>query len=134
MRISTREQLGDKIVALDLRRQRIPGEPERLDEVARMRDPIDLGMRELMRVEIADGAVELAEIFLTAKLRELALEPRRENRDLLADRGRRGFLAVRPRHHRERFVAMRELDDRRDRRFESRGQLVARTNSFRMSA
>src|SRR5208283_5945384 len=66
------EQLGDKIVALDLRGQRIPGETEPLDEIARVRDPVNLGMGEVMRVEVADRSVELAEKFLAAKLRELA--------------------------------------------------------------
>ena len=124
MRIRIAEQLGDKIVAFDLRGQRIPGQAEPLDEVLRVRDPVDLGMREVMRVEVADRAVELAEKFLMPKLRELARETRREYRHLLADRRRRRFLAVRPRHHRMRFVAMRQLDDRRIRRLEPRRQIV----------
>src|SRR5271156_750380 len=72
------EQLGNKIVALDLSGQRIPGQAEALDKVLRVRNPIDLGMRKMMRVEIADSAVELAQEFLVAKLRELAREARRE--------------------------------------------------------
>ena len=82
------------------------------------------GCAKVMRVEVADRAVELAEKFLMPKLRELARETRREYRHLLADRRRRRFLAVRPRHHRMRFVAMRQLDDRRVRRFEPRRQIV----------
>ncbi len=100
IRIMIAEQLGDKIVALDLRGQRIPGQTEPLDEILRVRDPVNLGMGEVMRVEVADRAVELAEKFLAAKLRELARQARREYRHLLADRRRRRFLAVRPREHR----------------------------------
>src|ERR1700674_2489566 len=65
-----REQLGDKVVAFDLGGQRIPGQPESLHEILAVRDPIDLRMREMMRVEVANRAVELAEKFLALELRE----------------------------------------------------------------
>ena len=67
------EQLGNEIVAFDLSGERIPGQAEPLDEILRVRNPIDFGMREMMRVEISYRAVQLAEKFLPSKLRQLAL-------------------------------------------------------------
>src|SRR5579872_1805344 len=82
-----REHLRDEVVTLDLRRERIEDEPESFDELLRQRDPINLGIRERMRIEIADRAVELAQILLRAQQFQLPLDARGENRHLLADCG-----------------------------------------------
>src|ERR1022692_942473 len=65
---SRRADLRDKIVALDLGGQRIPDQAEALDEGARLLDPIDFGIREIVRIEIADRAVELPEILLRLQM------------------------------------------------------------------
>src|SRR3984893_9001864 len=78
------EQLGDKIVALDLGSERVPYQAHRLDEAARALDPIGLWHGGLMRIEVADRAVEFAEELLAAKSALLALQARREHRQFLA--------------------------------------------------
>ena len=52
--------LRDPIVRLDLRRVARRGQPERRDEAVRDREPVHIGIRDDVRVEVADGAVELA--------------------------------------------------------------------------
>src|SRR6202022_3091742 len=71
------EQLGDEIVALDLGGERVPYQAHRLDEAARALDPIGPRHSGLMRIEVADRAVELAEELLEAKRATLALQASR---------------------------------------------------------
>src|ERR1700730_10169075 len=54
-----------------------------------------------MGIEVTDRAVELTEELLAAKRPALALQARREHRQLLADSGRRRRLAMRARDHRD---------------------------------
>src|SRR5579864_6721428 len=63
-----REQLGDKVVAFDFGGHRIPGESKPSHEILTVRDPIYFRMRKMMRVEVADRAVELAKKFLVLQL------------------------------------------------------------------
>ncbi len=61
-----------------------------------------------MRVEVADGAVEFAADLDVEELASLTLDSGSDIRELLAERRRRGRLAVCVREHREIRVAVRE--------------------------
>ncbi len=110
----------DPVVRLDLRRVLVRHEAEPGDERARLRAPVHRGERRKVGVEVADRPVELAEDLDAAEAGSGTPQARREVRGLLAERGRRRRLAVRPREHRQRGVPRGErrhrVADRADRR------------------
>jgi hypothetical protein len=87
-------ELALPVVALDLRRERVPRQAEVLDELAAHRLPVGARHRGDVRPVGAGGAVELAEELGVLDARELALEPPGEHGELLAHRRRRRGLAV----------------------------------------
>ena len=95
-----RIQLGLPVVALDLRRERVPREPEPLDERPADPGPVRVGHRGEVRPERAGGAVELAEVLGVADPAQLPSQPRREDGQLLAERRRRRGLPMGMREHR----------------------------------
>jgi hypothetical protein len=62
-----------------------------------------------MGIEVADGAVHLAENFDIAKQRGLTLDPGDKVRNFLAQGRRRGRLSMRTREHRQVGETAREL-------------------------
>ena len=73
---------------LDLRGVRIGLQPQGLDEFPRERGPVEPGRGRQVGVEIADGAVHLAERRLRVDLPGLARQAVGEVGDLLAEGGR----------------------------------------------
>ena len=90
----------DPVVRLDLRREAVLPEPERLDHLARKLLPVGLRIRREMRVEVAYRAVHLGGHDEAVDLRRLAPEARNDDGELLAHGRRRRGLAVRVREHR----------------------------------
>ena len=90
-------ELGLPVVRLDLGGERVPGEPERLDELARDLGPRDIRCGDDVRRERAGRARELAEVLARLDLRGDAREAVDEDRELLAHGRRRRGLAVRAR-------------------------------------
>jgi hypothetical protein len=70
--------------------------------------PLDIGIRDDVRVVVADGAVRLALERHALDRGDLPLEPRIDVGHLLAERRRRRGLAVRAREHRHRRVVVRQ--------------------------
>ncbi len=62
------EKLRDIIVRFDLRGERIVRQPQRQHEIARNLRPGGVGIGRDVRVEIADGAVDFAQILLICNL------------------------------------------------------------------
>ena len=106
------EELRGGVVGLDLRRVRVPGEAEPLDEFPRDPMPVDVGAGNEVRVVVPDRAVELAHDGHGRDRVELALEARGEDRHLLAGGGGRRRLAVRVRQHGGARVRVREATHR----------------------
>ena len=100
-------------MALDLRRQAVLTEPERLDDLAGELLPVDVGIRGEVCVEVADRAVHLRRHHEPVDLARLTLQALAHDRKLLADRRRGRGLAVRVREHRHLRVVLRHLDDLR---------------------
>jgi hypothetical protein len=124
-RIGARERVaifGDAVVRLDLRRIRTEFEAKARNGFRRKPFPLDVGIRDHMRVVVADRAVQLALDRDFRKRGDLPAEPRIGVRELLAERGRRRGLAVRARQHRRSGVRMRELAQVAGERLERRQQ------------
>ena len=87
------------VVRLDLGRQRVEPDAERLDELARDERPVHVGSGGEVRGPGAGRPRELAQILGCYDGAFDAGQARREHRDLLAHRRRRRGLAVRAREH-----------------------------------
>ena len=114
--------LGNAVVRLDLGRVGIEGQPEAFDEALRERRPVDVGIGDHMRVVVADRAIDLAEQLDVGDLPALALEARDDIGDFLAQRGRRGGLAMRARKHRLAGLGMRQVGEAIDQTVQRRQQ------------
>ena len=106
----------------DLRRVRVEHQAEIFDEAAREGRPVDFRIGGHVRVVVADRTIDLAGQLDRGDLPALALEAGEHVRDLLAERRRRGSLAVRARQHRQRRVRVREVAQLRDHAVERRQQ------------
>ena len=93
-------ELGLPVVRLDLGGQRVPGEPERGDELLRDRGPVLIRVGGEVSREGAGGSAELAEVLGAFDLAPDALEAVHEDGELLAHRGGGRRLAVRVSQHR----------------------------------
>ena len=99
---------------LDLRRVRVPIEPQGFDKCPRDGRPRNLRIGREVGVVVADGPVQLAQEAHGGHLLALAVEAVDDVRHLLAQRRRRGRLAVRAGEHRQLGVVVRELAHRGD--------------------
>ena len=93
---------------LDLRRIGIEPEAERGHHATGERLPVDVGVRDAVRVVIADRAVDLARQHRVRERRQRAFQPRDHVGDLLSQRRRRRRLAMRAPEHRQRSVGAGE--------------------------
>ena len=96
---------------LDLDREAVLPEAEALDHAARKRLPVHVGIGGEVRVEVADGAVHLRGQHDAVDLLLLAAEARRDDGELLAERGGRGGLTVRVGEHGHGRERVRHLGD-----------------------
>ena len=88
-------QLGLPVVAFDLRGQRVPGQAHAVrDEFAGDGDPVDIRACGQVGTERAGRAVDLAQVLLVFDVLELTVQTVDVDGELLAERGRRGRLAV----------------------------------------
>ena len=86
---------------LDLRAVGVPLELLRLDELAAVRDPIQIRPRGMMRIVVADRTVPLGEYRHGLETASGTLQARADVRHLLAEGGRARALAVRAGEHRQ---------------------------------
>mmetsp|Transcript_19257 Transcript_19257/g.50660 ORF Transcript_19257/g.50660 Transcript_19257/m.50660 type:complete len:553 (-) Transcript_19257:11-1669(-) len=118
------EELGDKVVRLDLRDVRVPREPERRHKLLRELRPVDVGARDDVRLVRAGRARNLAQDGHGLDGGGLRAQPVHDVGELFADRRRRRGLAVRVREHRHLGELVRHRDelllDLRDRRHHAR--------------
>lgn len=106
--------LGLPVVGLDLRGQRVPAQPQVLHEAAGGLLPVGRRHRDRVRGEGAGRAVDLAEDLVGGDPALLAAQPVGEDRELLAERGGGGRLAVGAREHRHLRGVLRERGEVRD--------------------
>ena len=97
------------IVRFNLRGERIECETETLDEIAGEVVPAHFGVGRDMRVVIASGAIEFAEVFELCGLFDLSLPAIDKYGEFFAHCGRGGGLAVRACEYREVFSVFCEL-------------------------
>src|SRR3954467_11847861 len=120
------EQLGHRIMRLDLYRVRIEFDAESLDKTARERFPIDLRVGGYVRVVIADSAIHLSRNQYLCDAIARAMQSPDDVRQLLAQCRRTRCLAVRMREHRQISEVMRKRGQALHDRVE-RGQHHAHT-------
>ena len=97
------------VVVFDLGCERVPAQPEAFDEAAGDGLPVHCWCGgEVCRIG-SGGAVDFAEVFGVLDAAQLAGEAVGEDRDLLAEGGRGGWLAVGAREHRRFSVSFCHL-------------------------
>ena len=103
------EQLGHVIVRLDLDGVRVPGQAQAFNKAGGQAFPAHVRVGAQVGVEVAHCAVDLAQQRLCGDLLALALQAVHHIGHFLAQRGRRGRLAVGAAHHRQVGVHMGQL-------------------------
>ena len=127
-------ELDLPVVRLDLGRQRVEADAQPLDERARERRPVDVGVGGEVRRPGAGRARELGQVLGCRHLRRDALEAPDEHGELLAHGRRRGRLAVRAGEHRGIAMLLGQRAQRRRSRARSFGSHTVVTARWTVSA